>query len=210
MKYFIFRNYFQNYPIINSNNIVDKCNFQTAHNQLNNWIKKGFVIKLKRGLYILNNNDRKINVSNLFIANQLYCPSYISLEYALNLYELIPETVMNVTSVSTKKTAKFKNELGIFTYQKIKVSVFRGFIQTVDNNGMKYFLAEPEKAVIDFIYFNLSKFNKKDKDVFETSYRFQNLQILSIRKLLFYTKLFNNKKLTKIVENFIEVIEENK
>ena len=75
---------------------------------------------------------------------------------------------------------------------------------------MKYFLSKNEKAIIDFMYFNLSKFNKKDKDVFETSYRFQNLQILSIRKLLFYTKLFNNKKLTKIVENFIEVIEENK
>ena len=210
MKYFDFRNYFQNYPIINSNNIVNKCNLQTAYNQLNNWTKKGLVIQLKKGLYILNDNDRKTNVSNLFIANQLYYPSYISLEYALSLYELIPETVMNITSVSTKKTAKFKNELGLFTYQKIKTPAFRGFIQAADNNNMKYFLAEPEKAIIDFIYFNLSKFNKKDKDIFGTSYRFQNLQILNIKKLLFYTKLFDNKKLTTVVKNLIEVIKENK
>ena len=131
-------------------------------------------------------------------------------EYALSLYELIPETVMNITSVSTKKTAKFKNELGIFTYQTVKISSFRGFIQTEDNNGMKYFLAEPEKAVIDFIYFNLSKFNKNDKDIFESSYRFQNLQILNIKKLLFFTKLFNNKKLTTVINNLIEIIKEYK
>ena len=98
----------------------------------------------------------------------------------------------------------------MFTYQKIKTSAFRGFIQAADNNGMKYFLAESEKAVIDFIYFNLSKFDKNDKDIFETSYRFQNLQILNIKKLLFYAKLFNNKKLTKIIENLTEVIKENK
>lgn len=210
MKYFDFRNYFQQYPIVNSNDIVNKGNFQTAYNQLNNWTKKGLVIKLKKGLYILNDTDRKIDVSNLFIANQLYYPSYISLEYALSLYELIPETVINITSVSTKKTTKFKNELGLFTYQKIKTSAFRGFIQAADNNGMKYFLAESEKAVIDFIYFNLSKFDKNDKDIFETSYRFQNLQILNIKKLLFYAKLFNNKKLTKIIKNLTEVIKENK
>lgn len=210
MNYINFRNYFQNYPIIISNDIVNKCNLQTAYNQLNNWTKKGLIIQLKKGLYILNNTDRKTNISNVFVANQLYYPSYISMEYALSLYELIPETVMNITSVSTKKTSKFKNELGMFTYQKIKTSAFRGFIQAVDNNGMKYFLAEPEKAVIDFIYFNLSKFDKKDKDIFETSYRFQNLQILNMKKLLFYTKLFNNKKLTTVIKNLIEVIKGNK
>ena len=210
MKYLDFKNYFQNYPVISNTDIINKCNSQTAYNQLNNWTKKGFIVQLKKGLYILNSNDRKTDVSNQFIANQLYYPSYISLEYALSLYELIPETVMNITSVSTKKTAKFKNELGIFTYQTVKISSFRGFIQTEDNNGMKYFLAEPEKAVIDFIYFNLSKFNKNDKDIFESSYRFQNLQILNIKKLLFFTKLFNNKKLTAVINNLIEIIKEYK
>lgn len=204
-----FKDYFQNYPVINSNDTVNRGNFQTEYNQLNNWTKKGLVIQLKKGLYVLNKHDRKIDVSNAFIANQLYFPSYISLEYALSLYELIPETVMNITSVSTKKTAKFQNEFGLFSYQSIKISAFRGFIQVSDNNGMKYFLAEPEKAVADFIYFNLSKFDKDDKDIFETSYRFQNLQILDIKKLLLFTKLFNNKKLIIVINNLIKVIKGN-
>ncbi len=209
MKYTEFKDYFQNYPVINSNDSVKGCNFQTAYNQLNNWTKKGLISQLKKGLYVLNKNDRKINVSNVFIANQLYSPSYVSLEYALSLYALIPETVMNITSVSTKKTAKFQNEFGLFSYQSIKISAFRGFIQVSDNNGMKYFLAEPEKAITDFIYFNLSKFDKNDKDIFETSYRFQNLHILNIKKLLLFTKLFNNKKLIIVINNLIKVIKGN-
>lgn len=210
MKYINFRNYFQNYPIINSNDVVNKYNIQTAYNQLNEWSKKGLIVSLKKGLYILNENDRKTEVSNVFIANQLYIPSYISMEYALSLYELIPETVMNITSVSTKKTTNFTNELGLFSYRTIKPSAFRGFIQATDNNGMKYFLAEPEKAILDFIYFNLARFDKKDKDIFEESYRFQNLEILNIKKLLFFTKFFNNKKLTMVIKNLIEVVKEQK
>ena len=53
MKYLDFKNYFQNYPVISNTDIINKCNSQTAYNQLNNWTKKGFIIQLKKGLMSL-------------------------------------------------------------------------------------------------------------------------------------------------------------
>lgn len=205
MNYSDFKNYFQKFPLINSIDIVNKGNSQTMYNQINNWLKKGLLVKLKKGLYILNSSDRKIEITNYFLANQLYSPSYVSLEYALSLYGIIPEAVISVTSVTTKKTKKIKNDLGLFTYRHIKKDAFRGFKEAKDNKGLNYFLADPEKAVVDFIYLNLHKFSKEDKNIFENSYRFQNLQILRPKKLITYAKLFNNQKLDCVVKNLYKI-----
>src|SRR3990167_7998698 len=118
MDYTQFKNKFQNSPVILSKEIVQReGDYQNVHNQLHRWLKKGLIIKLKKGIYLLNKNDRKNNPEQIFLANQLYEPSYVSLEFALNFYGLIPERVVEVTSVSTKKTAHFSNEVGEYTYQ---------------------------------------------------------------------------------------------
>lgn len=88
----------------------------------------------------------------MFIAKEIYSPSYVSLEYALSIYGLIPERVVDVTSVTTKKPIEFKNKLGVFIYQHIKENCFTGFIEKEDENGLVYFIATPEKAVADFLY----------------------------------------------------------
>jgi predicted transcriptional regulator of viral defense system len=59
--------------------------------QLSNWEKKGLITRLKQGLYVLNENNRKIEPSRIFLANSLYSPSYVSTAYALGYYDLIPE-----------------------------------------------------------------------------------------------------------------------
>jgi hypothetical protein len=131
------------------------------------------------------------------------------LEYALSFYGLIPEAVMTITSVTTNKTAIIKNAEGVFTYQHIKQSAFRGFNEIKDNEGFLYFIAEPEKAVVDFLYLNLSKFDKNDFDIFENSYRFQNLTALSVKKLKMYASLFENKKLMTVINNLCAIIGRN-
>lgn len=65
--------------------------------QLSNWEKKGLIIRLKRGLYVLNENNRKIEPSRIFLANSLYSHSYVSTAYALGYYDLIPEKVEDGT-----------------------------------------------------------------------------------------------------------------
>jgi predicted transcriptional regulator of viral defense system len=152
-------------------------------------------------MYVLNPDDRKVEIEQTLIANVLYQPSYISLEYALNFYGLIPEAVSDVTSVSTRKTAVFINELGTFRYQHIDPGAFRGF-KKVGEGQNAFFMAEAEKAVVDFLYLNLSRFQGGTKEILEQSYRFQNMETLKPKRMLELSLLFNNKKLNRIVKEF--------
>ena len=169
--------------------------------------KKGLIIALRRGLYVLNKNDRKVDVDRNYMANVLYGPSYVSLEYALNFYDLIPEKVMDITSVTTRKTAHFNNEFGDFIYQHIKAEAFRGFKRTGEGRDL-FFMAEPEKAVVDFLYLNLGRFKADARQLLEHSYRFQNIEDLNKRRLAELARLFHNKKLTRVVKDLCRWISE--
>jgi len=210
MNYNQFKNKFKDLPLIMSRVCVVEAgkNAQAIRNQLSRWQKNGLLIKLRRGAYLLNKNDRKITPSRYFIANQLYAPSYISLESALSFYGLIPERVSDTTSVCSKKTARFKNELGVFIYQQIKNEAFKGFKAVKGQDGASFFIAEPEKAVVDFLYLNRNKLSKSAKDVFERSYRFQNLETLRQKKIIESAKVFHNSKLSMLARGFCEFIKE--
>lgn len=207
MNYLEFKKQLQDLPVIQSRDLVRFQNdAQAFRNQLNRWEKRGLIIKLKRGFYLLNENDRKINPSRQFIANQLYSPSYVSLEYALSMYGLIPERVIDLTSVATKKTMRIKNKLGNFIYQHVKTSAFRGFRMEKDSVGQTYFIAVAEKAVVDFLYFNLYRIKVGATDVFSESFRFQNVDSLKQNKLVELAKLFSNRKLKRVVNDFCRFI----
>lgn len=182
---------------------------QVIRNHLTRRQKKGLIIKLKRGIYILNAGDRRIMPCRQFIANRLYAPSYISLEFALNFYGLIPERVTLVTSVTTRKTTQFTNDLGDFVYRYIKPRAFNGFKIVKDENELNFFIAEPEKAVVDFLYLNISVF-KEDADIFESSYRFQNIEDLSSEKIKEFASLFGSNKLKRLAGLFCKYIKKEK
>ncbi len=207
MKFRNFKAAIQKFPLFSTSQILSLTdNEQVLRNQLTRWEKLGLVLKLKKGLYILNSSDRKINPSKMFIANQLYSPSYLSIEYALGFYDLIPERVEVITSVTTKKTAVFENSFGTFTYQHLKTSCFNGFRELKDESNLPFFIAEPEKAVVDFFYLNLPVFRKIDPDIFSLSYRFQNVAGINTKKLKEFAKQFNSKKLKHLIQMFIEFV----
>jgi len=121
-----------------------------AQKFIHQYTKKGLFIKIRNGLYVL--KDRI--PSHFLLANKTYEPSYISLETALSYYNLIPETVYSVTSVTTKPTREFES-LGVsFDYFKIKSSVFCGYrLQRTRDSNYSFLIAEPEKALADYLYF---------------------------------------------------------
>ena len=208
MDFHSFKTSVQNLPVFSGRDAARLGPRQTMYNRLNVWRNKGLVIQLKRGLYILSEADRKVQLSALFLSGQLYAPSYVSLEYAMGLHGLIPEMVTTVTTVTTKNPARFKTALGTFEYQHIKREAFRGFKATKDQAGLTYFLAEPEKAVVDFIYLNLPRFKRGDRDVFGQSYRFQNLEALNLKKLKAYAGLFAVPKLADVINEFCRFAKE--
>ncbi len=207
MKYLEFKEVFGEFPLISSSHLFNVTSKpRSLRNRLTAWQRKGLVVKLRRGLYILNERERKVNPSRIFIANALYSPSYVSSEYALGYYDLIPERVRDVTSVTTKKTTKFENPLGTFRYQHLKPELFFGFIQTQDENGLPLLVAEPEKAILDFIYLNLQDFRDKERDVFTVSYRFQNLENLRRARLELFGKRYRNKVFLSVMGNLLAFI----
>lgn len=138
------------------NAIIDSSSFALLdekladiRRQVSGWVKKGYLLQLKKGVYVLSDTYRKIGPSELFIANYLVTPSYLSLEYALGYYDLIPEKVTVYSSLTTKKTQTFTNVLGTFEYRSVKESLFFGFTKLASNN-QEFFIALPEKAILDF------------------------------------------------------------
>jgi hypothetical protein len=150
---------------------------------------------------MLNEADRKIHPSRLYLACEMYKPSYVSLEYALSFHGLIPEKVMDVTCISTKKTRRITNSFGTFSYRHIKSAGFGGFLIRKDEAGLPYFLAEPEKALVDFVYLNLAKFKsaRHGNEVLKESFRLQNIQTLDKKKLTRYALLFGTIKLQDVI-----------
>jgi predicted transcriptional regulator of viral defense system len=172
---------------------------QMMRNQLLRWKKRGLVVRLRKGLYALSREERRTALSKELIAASLYQPSYISLETALSYHKMIPERAVSVTSVTTRKTSAFKNEEGLFLYRHLKQNAYFGFRQARDEAGFPYFIAEPEKALLDLLYFNLSKAGNDLGGYLRDSLRLQNKSVLNKRKLTAYAARYGVKKLLKIV-----------
>ena len=206
MKFNEFVKIYQEAPLIDSSTFsLYNEKPQSLRRQVREWVKKDYLIPLKRGLYIFSSQWRKIQPSVLFMANFLVLPSYVSLEQALGFYEIIPEKVTVITSVTTKKTKIFKNSVGSFEYRSIKEDLFFGFKKEIDNN-QEFFIALPEKALLDFFYLN----NHFQGDFSELeSLRLQNLEVLNIKLLETYGLKYN-KRIRKIVEVLIEFVKKEK
>lgn len=126
--------------------------------QLSLWQKQGYIVKLKNGLYAF--KDQLADLSPIEISGLLYSPCCLSLEKALSHYGLIPEMVYTTTLVTPKTTRQFKNRLGAFSFRHIKPDLFFGYRQ-VKGKSYPYLMAEPEKALLDYIYFNLSRLKSR-------------------------------------------------
>lgn len=112
------------------------------------YTQKGVFWQLKRGLYAF----KDTRLSPWLIANRLYMPSYISLDTALSYYGMIPETVYGVTSVTTKVTREFEACDLLFSYHAIQQGAYCGYCP-LKRAGQTVFMAEPEKALADMLYF---------------------------------------------------------
>ena len=181
--------------------------------RLYEWNKKGYITLLKNGYYIFTNFLEVPNVSFL-VANCIYEPSYISCEYALSYYSIIPESVFTITSVSSKKTANFKTRVGDFTYRNIKPSLFTGYdfvkIHFYPEGKIlkrSVLIASPEKAFFDYIYYKSGNLTEKDIEEFRfdaDSVKKMDRKIL--KKYLTHVKNTNCKKNLNLIYSYYDII----
>ena len=202
MNFRSFKEKVKKYPLFGSD-LLDMLSSspQSLRNQINRWKKMGLITNLKRGLYALALAERSTGLSKYFLANNLSSPSYLSLESALSYYKLIPERVISVTSVTPRKTKTFKNEFGVFAYKKLKTDLIFGFHEETDEFGFKFMIADPEKALLDYLYLNLGAIKENSKDYFKVSLRLQNRRRLDKNKIRKYASHFGIRKLNRLVES---------
>jgi len=120
-------------------------------NNLGRWVKKGFLVKLRNGYYSFPEYLREPDFA-FYLANRIYRPSYISLHTALSFYGLIPESVVQITSVSTLKTTTFQNQFGTFSYKTINPHLMFGYDYKPLPKGRTLLFAKPEKSLLDLLY----------------------------------------------------------
>ena len=127
-------------------------NFSNVNAKIAYMVQKGSLIRLRKGLYTFGGLNQSSSVDLISIANLLYAPSYLSFEYVLSYYGLIPERVYELTSASLNAKKVFKTPFGRFSYKPIPLEVYALGVDWLydDVNGGK-FIATPEKALCDKI-----------------------------------------------------------
>ena len=160
--------------------------------QISRWKAAGKIRQLRKGLYMLSEPYNKTDIYEPYLAGVLKKPSYISLEKALEMHNLIPEGVSVYTSVTTKRAWKFTSPLGTFDYRHIQKSLFWGY-QSLSVNQQTAFLATPEKALLDFFYLN----PVEPTTEYLEELRLQNTEKINLDQLHQFAKVFHKPKMTK-------------
>jgi len=120
-------------------------------NNIFRWTKKGLLIRLRQGYFTFPEYKGKADFA-FYFANRIYRPSYISLHTALSFYGIIPESVVQITSVTSLKTAFFTNAFAEYTYRTIKKELMFGYDLKPFSESRVLQLASPEKALLDLLY----------------------------------------------------------
>lgn len=163
---------------------------KTIKNNLSRWQASGYFVRLKRDLYEFIDKESQPKIPDLYVAHRLYEPSYVSLETALSFYSIIPDVAAGVTSVTTRPTRRFKNRYGSFFYRTCKREAFTGY-GLMSYEGFKVYIADKEKALVDFLYYRLRA--AVSLDFGEERFSKKILKKMNWKKVFRYARLFNKK-----------------
>lgn len=157
-------------------------------------VKKGELIRLKNGFFVIAEKIKKAPVPYCQIGNLLYGPSYLSFEWALSYYGMIPEGVYVITSASATKSKSYTTPLGTFDYRYLSHFRYTIGIDQQENFAGKFLIATPEKALADVIHLK-SRNLESPKDLL--------IDLIEARRIDEETlKNLNKNHLQEIAENY--------
>lgn len=184
--------------------------YKNPRKQITKLLKNKDIIRVKKGIYVFGPKIDAPAYSLEVLANLIYGPSYISCEYALSYYGLIPERVNVVTSITNKRNKYFKTPVGVFSYKYLPQDKYaRGITQIKIDETRNAIMAVKEKALIDILF--------KEKNISSVddmrSYLLDNLRIeeeslkeLNINQILEINEIFKS-ELINILICYIERIQ---
>lgn len=113
-------------------------------------VQAGSLIPITRGLY-----ETDPTIDGMYLAGRIYGPSYLSFDFALYMYSLIPEVVYRTYTSATfgkRRAKKYQNHFGVFTYRDVPTEVYPLGVRIIEKNDYSYQIATPEKALCDKLY----------------------------------------------------------
>jgi hypothetical protein len=141
---------FGNIPLMHQTVLSVLKGYKTPNNKISRWLDEGVLLPVKRGMYVVSPEVSGKPIERMLVANLLYGPSCVSLDYALWHYGLIPEAVVEVTSVTTCRSQMLETGVGRFSYQHLPDALYPIGVQSVAVAGGGYcLLATPAKALCD-------------------------------------------------------------
>ena len=175
----------ENMIITNKIAKINLINYSNKNNKISRDIKNGKLFKIITGLY-----ETNPNTPAYLLAGSIYGPSYISFEYALSFYGLIPERVTTITCATfdKKKKKQYNTDFGIFTYRDVPVLAYPEEIILKEENNYSYQIATPEKALCDKLY-TLAPLNN-----------YSNLENMLFNDLRIDEEVFNKLNIDKITK----------
>ncbi|HEY9756023.1 MAG TPA: hypothetical protein V6C97_12730 [Oculatellaceae cyanobacterium] len=182
------------------------ASYSAVDQKINEMLKSGQILRVKKGLYVFGPQIRQTIICRETLANLIYGPSYISMEYALAYYGLIPERVETVTSVTSKREKKFDTPLGTFTYQYLNPRKYPHEIeQRWIDQSHPILIASPEKALFDYVTINeVPTFAnaKAGVNFLREDLRMDDEAIarLDIKKMIRINSYYRSQNMTRIME----------
>lgn len=124
----------------------------SPRDKITDMLRQGVIKRIKKGLYVFGDGYRRYPYSREVLANLVYGPSYLSLDYALAYHGLIPERVEALTSVTVSKSRRFSTPVGLFVYRQIPAHAYEvGMVRAEAGHDQAFLIASPEKALADKI-----------------------------------------------------------
>ncbi len=185
--------------------------YAKPRDKISTLLKKRVIIRVKKGLYIFGDNYRRSSYSKELLANLIYGPSYLSLEFALHYYGMIPELVRACTSVCIGRSRRFSTPIGLYLYKSIPLAAFSSGVTVVKlSNDRSFLIANSEKALADKLHFTHGL--KITTQVELEYYLIENLRIdlellstLTLSKIDEYAKLYRSQKIRLLYRLLLKI-----
>lgn len=110
---------------------------------LSRLVKKGLLVKLGKEFF----GSALVSFTPEEAISQSYMPSYLSCEYALSLHGLMDQMPYLYTAITTRRRRRATVGKTEVSYEHLRKGLFWGYV-----SAGEAFIAEPEKAVLDWIY----------------------------------------------------------
>ena len=197
---------------IDLNSLLDGTS-AARYGRVNKALKKGELIKIRRGLYVHADKYRQKKLSKFFLASRIVPHSYISLESALSYYGWIPEHVTAVTSVlAVGRSKKFTTPFGEFVFYQLPVNEYEfltGVHRIEEIKDEPFLLASPLRALADYVY--VKKIEWKNITYLTSSLRIDMEQLIQIRPKHFLEikRVFRSRRVLHFLESLKKELKNN-